>query len=153
MPDAGDPCPRCGETMIVKQGIEIGHVFKLGTKYSKAMGASYLDDKGAVIPLADHGLLRDRRWTGILAAAVEAGHDENGIVSSLPLGCSYDVLIVALQPQNAAVMQAAEALETQRSWRPGLDVLTDDREQAPGRQIQRCGSDRHPCASSSASAA
>ncbi len=49
--DAGDPCPRCGAAMVSRAGLEIGHVFKLGTKYSKAMGATYLDEKGAEIPI------------------------------------------------------------------------------------------------------
>ena len=57
---AGDPCPRCGSAMVVNQGIEVGHVFKLGTKYSRAMGASFLDDKGQEIPVI-MGVLRDRR--------------------------------------------------------------------------------------------
>ena len=80
---AGDPCPRCGEAMAVNQGIEIGHVFKLGTKYSKAMGATFLDDKGNEVPLimGCYGIGVNR----IVAAAVEAGHDDNGIVWPLPL--------------------------------------------------------------------
>lgn len=125
---AGDPCPRCGEAMDVKQGIEIGHVFKLGTKYSKAMGATYLDDKGAEIPviMGCYGIGVNR----IVAAAVEAGHDDNGIIWPLPLA-PYEVLIVPLQPQNAAVMEAAQMLESQCEA-AGLDVLMDDREQRPG---------------------
>jgi len=124
----GDPCPRCNELMVVKQGIEIGHVFKLGTKYSKAMGATYLDEKGAEIPIimGCYGIGVNR----IVAAAVEAGHDENGIVWPLPLA-PYEVLIVPLQTQNAAVMEAAESLERQFEA-AGYDVLFDDREQRPG---------------------
>ena len=124
----GDPCPRCGASMIVKQGIEIGHVFKLGTKYSKAMGATFLDDKGAEIPLimGCYGIGVNR----IVAAAVEAGHDDNGIVWPLPLA-PYEALIVPLQPQNPAVLEAAETLEKQFT-EAGIDVLMDDREQRPG---------------------
>jgi prolyl-tRNA synthetase len=125
---AGDPCPRCGTEMDVHQGIEIGHVFKLGTKYSRAMKATFLDDKGSEIPLimGCYGIGVNR----ILAAAVEAGHDANGIVWPLPLA-PYQVLIVPLQPQNAAVMEASETLETQFQA-AGHDVLVDDREQRPG---------------------
>jgi prolyl-tRNA synthetase len=126
--EKGDPCPRCGAAMVVNQGIEVGHVFKLGTKYSKAMGATYLDDKGAEIPLimGCYGIGVNR----IVAAAVEAGHDDNGIIWPVPLA-PYDVLIVPLQVQNTAVLEAAENLEKQFTA-AGLDVLLDDREQRPG---------------------
>jgi prolyl-tRNA synthetase len=114
--------------MQVRQGIEVGHVFKLGTKYSKAMGATYLDDKGVEIPIimGCYGIGVNR----IVAAAVEAGHDENGIVWPLPLA-PYEVLLVPLQVQNPAVMEAASALEREFEA-AGLDVLVDDREQRPG---------------------
>ena len=122
---AGDPCPRCGTEMAVNQGIEVGHVFKLGTKYSKAMGATYLDEKGNEVPviMGCYGIGVNR----IVAAAIEAGHDENGIIWPLPLA-PYEVLLIPLQVQNAAVMKAAEALETQLEA-ARLDVLMDDREQ------------------------
>jgi prolyl-tRNA synthetase len=124
----GDPCPKCGSPMRETQGIEIGHVFKLGTKYSKAMGAKFLDDKGAEIPLimGCYGIGVNR----ILAAAVEAGHDANGIIWPFSLA-PYHVVLVPLQTQNAAVMETTEALERQFAA-AGLDVLTDDREQRPG---------------------
>src|SRR5581483_4523875 len=75
---ADDPCPRCGKPLRETQGIEVGHVFKLGTKYSKSMGATFLDDKGNEVPLimGCYGIGVNR----IVAAAVEAGHDENGII-------------------------------------------------------------------------
>jgi prolyl-tRNA synthetase len=125
---AGDPCPRCGAPMIVNQGIEVGHVFKLGTKYSKAMGATFLDDKGAEIPLimGCYGIGVNR----IVAAAIEAAHDGNGIIWPLPIA-PYEVLLVPLQVQNAAVLEATEALR-KRFEAAGLDVLIDDRDQRPG---------------------
>ena len=125
---ADDPCPRCGAAMAVHQGIEIGHVFKLGTKYSKAMGATFLDDKGNELPLimGCYGIGVNR----IVAAAVEAGHDDNGIVWPLPLA-PYEVVIVPLQTQNPAVIETTAALEAQFQA-AGLDVLVDDREQRPG---------------------
>ncbi len=125
---AGDPCPRCGEKMVENQGIEVGHVFKLGTKYSKAMGAHFLDDKGheiAVI-MGCYGIGVNR----IVAAAVEAGHDANGIIWPLALA-PYHVLIAPLQLTNPAVMEAAETLETSLQA-AGYDVLVDDRDQRPG---------------------
>lgn len=124
----GDPCPRCGSSMRETQGIEVGHVFKLGTKYSKAMGATFLDDKGTEVPLimGCYGIGVNR----ILAAAVEAGHDANGIIWPFALA-PYHVVLVPLQTQNAAVMETTEALERQFTA-AGLDVLTDDREQRPG---------------------
>ena len=128
--EKGDPCPKCGEAMVVNQGIEIGHVFKLGTKYSKAMGATFLDAHGSEIALimGCYGIGVNR----IVAAAVEAGggHDENGIVWPLSLA-PYEIAIVPLQVQNAAVLEAAETLEKQFTA-AGLDVLVDDREQRPG---------------------
>jgi prolyl-tRNA synthetase len=124
----GDPCPRCGGSMTLNQGIEVGHVFKLGTKYSQAMGATFLDENGQSHPviMGCYGIGVNR----ILAAAVEAGHDADGIVWPLPIA-PYEVLIAPLQTQNAAVMAAAEALEAELEA-VGIDVLVDDREQRPG---------------------
>ena len=137
---AGDPCPRCGEAMAVRQGIEVGHVFKLGTKYSKAMGATFLDDKGNEVPviMGCYGIGVNR----IVAAAVEAVHDANGILWPLPIA-PYQVVVVPLQVQNAAVMEAAEGLVKQFEA-AGVDVLLDDREQRPGREVQGRRPDRHP---------
>ncbi len=124
----GDPCPKCGRLMVENQGIEVGHVFKLGTKYSRAMGAHFLDDKGQEIPviMGCYGIGVNR----IVAAAVEAGHDDNGIVWPLSLA-PYHVLIAPLQLNNPAVMEAAEALE-KKFEAAGYDVLVDDRDQRPG---------------------
>jgi len=126
--DEGDPCPRCGTAMVVRAGLEIGHVFKLGTKYSKAMGASYLDEKGTEIPIimGCYGIGVNR----IVAAAVEACHDANGIIWPLNLA-PYQAVVVPLQVNNKAVMDAAEAIE-RRLADAGVDVLLDDRDQRPG---------------------
>jgi prolyl-tRNA synthetase len=124
----GDPCPKCGTAMVENQGIEVGHVFKLGTKYSKAMGAHFLDDKGQEIAviMGCYGIGVNR----IVAAAVEAGHDENGIIWPLALA-PYHVLIAPLQLNNEAVMSAASTLEKALE-KAGYDVLVDDRDQRPG---------------------
>jgi prolyl-tRNA synthetase len=126
--EAGDPCPRCGTAMEVNQGIEVGHVFKLGTKYSKAMGATFLDEHGQSSPaiMGCYGIGVNR----ILAAGVEAGHDANGIIWPLSLA-PYHVLIVPLQTQSEPVMQLTEAMARQFE-EAGLDVLIDDRDQRPG---------------------
>lgn len=126
--EPGDPCPRSGAPMTVAQGIEIGHVFKLGTKYSSAMGATFLDDTGTSNPviMGCYGIGVNR----ILAAAVEAGHDENGIIWPLNLA-PYEVLVVPLQPQNEAVMEVADNLAKELEA-AGVEVLIDDREGRPG---------------------
>jgi len=124
----GDPCPRCGSPMEARQGIEVGHVFKLGTKYSKAMGANVLDEHGAEVPLimGCYGIGVNR----IVAAAVEAGHDANGILWPLPIA-PWQVVVSPLQVASAGVMEAAEALVRQFEA-AGVDVLFDDRDQRPG---------------------
>jgi prolyl-tRNA synthetase len=124
----GDPCPRCGKPLAVHLGIEIGHVFKLGTKYSKAMGATFLDDKGQEVPviMGCYGIGVSR----LIAAAVESGRDDNGIVWPLSIA-PYQVVVVPLQVQNAAVTEAAEGLVAAFEA-AGLDVLLDDRDLRPG---------------------
>ena len=126
--DAGDPCPRCGATMVSRAGLEIGHVFKLGTKYSKAMGATYLDEKGVEIPIimGCYGIGINR----IMAAAIEAGHDDNGIIWPLSLA-PYQVSLIPLQVNKAEVMDLTRELE-QELEAAGVDILTDDRDQRPG---------------------
>jgi prolyl-tRNA synthetase len=126
--DEGDPCPRCGAAMVVKAGLEIGHVFKLGTKYSDAMRATFLDDKGAETPLimGCYGIGVNR----IVAAAVEAGHDANGIVWPLNLA-PYQVVVVPLTVKEGPVMETAEAVAASLEA-AGYDVLLDDRDQRPG---------------------
>lgn len=125
---AGDPCPRCGKELSLRQGIEIGHVFKLGTKYSQAMGASFLDDKGAETPviMGCYGIGVSR----MLAAAVESSHDANGIVWPLSIA-PYSVVVVPLQVKDPAVTAAAEGLVGALEA-AGVDVLLDDRDQRPG---------------------
>jgi len=125
---AGDPCPKSGVAMTVSQGIEIGHVFKLGTKYSKAMGANYLDEKGQEIPviMGCYGIGVNR----IVAAAVEAGHDANGIIWPLALA-PYEVAIVPLQTTNPEVVALTDSIEKALT-NAGIDVIVDDREARPG---------------------
>ena len=110
----GRSLPPLRRRMENKAGLEIGHVFKLGTKYSKAMGATYLDEKGTEIPLimGCYGIGINR----IMAAAIEAGHDANGILWPLALA-PYQVALVPLQVNNAAVI-GGHRRRSRRSSRP-----------------------------------
>ncbi len=125
---AGDACPRCGAPLGLSRGIEVGHVFMLGDKYSRAMGCVYLDERGE-----SHPMIRGCYGLGIgrtLAAAIEQNHDADGIIWPLPLA-PFQSLLVALQPDDPAVVAAADrlyaALEEQ-----GVEVLYDDRAERPG---------------------
>jgi prolyl-tRNA synthetase len=124
----GDPCPRCGTALLESRGIEVGHIFKLGTKYSEAMGATFTDDAGAERPLimGCYGLGIGRT----VAAAIEQNHDQDGIRWPLPLA-PFAVLLVALNPNDDAVRAAAEGLYDELGAR-GIEVLYDDRDERPG---------------------
>jgi prolyl-tRNA synthetase len=126
---AGDACPRCESgKMEVWRGIEVGHVFKLGTKYSKALNATYLDADGKeqVIFMGCYGIGIGRT----VAAAIEQNHDENGIIFPLPIA-PFHCSVVALNTKDKGVM--AEAAEIYfRLEKLGLDVLFDDRDERPG---------------------
>jgi len=125
---AGDPCPRCGEPMVEKRGIEVGHIFKLGTKYSIPMRCTFLDAEGNEQPctMGCYGLGVGRT----VAAAVEQNHDDKGIVWPLPLA-PYEVVLVMLNADKAEVAEAAEGLYSQLRD-AGVDVLFDDRQERPG---------------------
>ena len=125
---AGDPCPRCGEPMVERRGIEVGHIFKLGTKYSVPMRCTFLDAEGNEQPciMGCYGLGVGRT----VAAAVEQNHDEKGIVWPLPLA-PYEVVLVMLNADRSEVVEAAGALYG-RFRKAGIDVLLDDRSERPG---------------------
>ena len=124
----GHGCARCGTALVAKRGIEVGHIFKLGTRYSEALGASFPDEDGAQKPIimGCYGIGVGR----LLAAAVENSHDERGMVLD-PAIAPYDVQLVALNVRNEEVAQAAEAMY--RDLRAaGFEVLYDDREDSAG---------------------
>ncbi|CAH2031156.1 proline--tRNA ligase [Trichlorobacter ammonificans] len=127
---AGDPCPRCeGGTLEVWRGIEVGHVFKLGTKYSGALQATYLDQEGKeqVIFMGCYGIGIGRT----VAAAIEQNHDENGIIFPLPIA-PFHCSVVAINAQkDEAVMAAARDIHD-RLEAAGVEVLLDDRDERPG---------------------
>ncbi len=123
-----DPCPSCGEPLRETRGIEVGHIFKLGTKYSKAMKCNYLDDKGDERPMimGCYGLGVGRT----LAAAIEQSHDDRGIIWPLPLA-PFEVVLLVLNADQPEVVAAAEQLYDELVA-AGVDVLFDDRQERPG---------------------
>ena len=125
---AGDPCPACGEAMIVKRGIEVGHIFKLGTKYSQSMDCRFQDADGNEQPMivGCYGLGVGRT----MAAAVEQNHDDNGIIWPLPLA-PFEVVLVVLNADKPEVVEAADRLYTELRD-AGIDILFDDRPERPG---------------------
>ncbi|MHB2025694.1 MAG: proline--tRNA ligase [Elusimicrobiota bacterium] len=124
-----DRCPRCGEKTEFFKGIEIGHTFKLGTKYSEALGAAYLDrdQKPRTMVMGCYGIGISR----IVAAAIEQNHDENGIIWPMSLSPFSASIIVIDEADDARVRQAADKIEAELSSR-GMDFLEDDRDVKPG---------------------
>jgi prolyl-tRNA synthetase len=122
-----DTCPVCGGALHFQTAIEVGHIFKLGTRYSEPLGATFLDEDGREKPIVmgSYGIGPAR----IMAAAVEQSHDENGIIWPASIA-PYDVEVVALPGADEIAEQAAEALSA-----AGLDVLLDDRDQRAGEKF------------------
>jgi prolyl-tRNA synthetase len=123
----GDACPECGGTLRIETAIEVGHIFKLGTFFSKPFGATFLDEDGREKPLVmgSYGIGLART----MAAIVEQSHDENGIVWPKSVA-PYDAHVVVLGGAEEIAEQAAEALSA-----AGLDVLLDDRDQRAGEKF------------------
>ena len=124
----GDFCPRCKGELEFKRGIEVGHIFKLGTKYSKPLHAVYLDEKGEekVIIMGTYGIGVART----LAAAIEQNHDADGMIFPVPIA-PFEVVVLPLQIQEAEVSATAEKIYGEIQAK-GLDVLIDDRDVRPG---------------------
>jgi prolyl-tRNA synthetase len=124
----GDPCPHCGSPITLKRGIEVGHVFKLGLKYSKAMGATYMgsDGKEAPIVMGCYGIGLGRT----VAASVEQNHDRDGIIWPMALA-PFQVALLPLQVQNTEVAGASENIFNQLTDL-GIETLMDDRDERPG---------------------
>ncbi len=125
---AGDPCPRCGQPMVEHRGIEVGHIFKLGTKYSEPMHCTFLDAEGEEKPciMGCYGLGVGRT----IAAAIEQNNDDRGIIWPLPLA-PYEVVLVLLNADKDEVVAAADALYEKLNA-AGVEVLYDDRPERPG---------------------
>jgi prolyl-tRNA synthetase len=124
----GDPCPNCGQPLAISRGIEVGHIFKLGTRYSQAMACTFSDESGALLPMTMgcYGLGIGRT----VAAAIEQNHDADGIVWPLPLA-PFGILVISLTPNDPASAAAAESLAAEMDGR-GFEVLLDDRDERPG---------------------
>lgn len=127
-----DPCPMCGAKLSVKEGIEVGHVFKLGTGYSTAMKAVFQDKDGKDNPvvMGCYGIGVSR----IVAAAIEQNHDENGIVFPMPLA-PMQVVLLNLGLKDTQITETAEALYKELQDK-GVDVLLDDRDERPGSKFK-----------------
>jgi len=124
----GDICAKCGKPMVIKRGIEVGHVFKLGTKYTDAFNAVYKTDdlKEQVMVMGCYGIGVSRT----VQAVIEQSHDKDGII--WPAAVSpFQVVIDLLDPDDASVAQTAADLESALEAK-GIDVIVDDRAERPG---------------------
>lgn len=124
----GDPCPLCGKETRTDKGIEVGHTFKLGTKYSKPMGATFIDDQGEekAIVMGCYGIGVGRT----VAAAIEQSYDENGIIFPMPIA-PFHVLILPVNMKIDLLRETAEELY-QNLLDKDDEVLYDDRDESPG---------------------
>lgn len=125
---AGEPCPRCGGVLASARGIEVGQIFKLGTKYSEALGATYLDEQGQARPIVMgcYGIGVSRT----MAAIIEQHHDENGIIWPVSVA-PYHVIIVPVMYEDEQQRQVAEQLYEELD-RAGVEVVLDDRDERAG---------------------
>jgi prolyl-tRNA synthetase len=128
MVSAGDPCPRCKSTLSFHKGIEVGHTFKLGTKYSQALQAGFLTEKGEKSPfiMGCYGIGVSR----VVAAAIEQSHDEQGIIWPAALA-PFQIIVLPLNVSEANVVSTAEKIYQDLRSR-GVDVLLDDRDMRAG---------------------
>src|SRR4051794_13171454 len=125
---AGEGCPRCGSPLAVGKALEVGHIFKLGTRYSESMGARVLDEGGkeTSVVMGSYGIGIER----ILAGAVELHHDADGI--RMPLSIApFHVALLPLQMQDAAVREVGDKLYRELTA-AGVEVLLDDRDERAG---------------------
>ena len=125
----GDPCPRCDGEVIIRRGIEVGHIFKLGTKYSESMNATCLDQNGkaVIMPMGCYGIGVSR----VVSAAIEQSHDEKGIIWP-PNLAPFDAVIVPIgYHKSEQVSKVCNELYNDLS-EAGLNVLLDDRNERPG---------------------
>jgi prolyl-tRNA synthetase len=125
---AGEGCPKCRAKLSSMRGIEVGHVFKLGTLFSEKLGAFYIDAAGTSRPIVMgcYGIGLGR----LMAAAIEQNHDDKGIIWPLPIA-PYHIYLCPLHHESNQVEATAENLYTELG-NNGLEVLFDDREQSPG---------------------
>ena len=125
---AGEACPQCRSPLNIRKALEVGHIFKLGTRYSESMGATVLNAQGREVPvvMGSYGIGVER----ILAAAVESGHDDDGIIWPRSIA-PFDCLICVVNAKDSAVAEEAEKAYRQLQ-ELGVEVLLDDRNERPG---------------------
>jgi prolyl-tRNA synthetase len=125
---AGDACTECGTALLVERVIEVGNIFKLGTKYSATLGATYLDEQGHARPIVmgSYGIGPAR----IVASAIEQRHDADGIVWPWSIAPAQ-VLVLPVNPKQAAVRETAERLYRDLGA-AGYETILDDRDERPG---------------------
>jgi prolyl-tRNA synthetase len=125
---AGDGCPKCGKKLNEQKGIEVGHVFFLGTKYSKSMNATFLDDKGKsqYFVMGCYGI----GVTRIVAAAIEQNYDENGIIWPLSIA-PFEASVIPVNTKYKEGFDFAEKIYNELKEK-GIDVILDDRDVSPG---------------------
>lgn len=123
-----DVCPHCGSPIAITRGIEVGHIFKLGTKYSEAMNATYLDENGKkqVCIMGCYGIGIGRT----AAAAIEQNNDDKGIIWPMPIA-PFHVVIVPIKVNDRDIMNIADNLYQSFSEK-GIEVIIDDRKERPG---------------------
>ena len=126
--EEGDTCPVCGGKMHIAQGIEVGHIFKLGTKYSEALDLTYLDENGKAqtVVMGCYGIGVNR----CMAAVIEQNNDDNGIVWPVSVA-PYEALVIPVNVKNEEQMAAAEKIYAELKAQ-GIEVLMDDRDERPG---------------------
>jgi prolyl-tRNA synthetase len=125
---AGDACSTCGGTLRSVRGMEVGHVFKLGTSISEKLGASFVDESGTSHPIimGCYGIGIGR----LMAAVIELNHDDKGIMWPKSIA-PYQVYLCPLYMDNAGVVKQVESLYNELSGM-GIEVLYDDRTESPG---------------------
>ena len=127
--EAGDACPRCGAAMTIKNAIEVGHVFKLGTKYTDALSATYLDEAGdtpKTIIMGCYGIGVNR----IVAGLAETGWDDSGLIWPVAV-CPFEVNVCPVKATDEPSMNAAQKIHDELAAL-GVDVILDDRDQRAG---------------------
>ena len=129
-----DPCPRCQGRLTILRGIEVGHIFKLGEKYSKSLKAVYLDQDGAerYLYMGCYGIGVSR----IVAAAIEQGNDQQGIIFPMALA-PFQVGLIPIDLKNDEVRRQTETIHRDLET-AGIEVLLDDRDERPGVKFKDC---------------
>lgn len=126
--ESGEKCPKCGSEVTIARGTEVGHIFKLGTKYSAAMNATFIDENGKNVPFAMgcYGI----GVTRTMASIIEQHHDENGIIWPLSVA-PYHVSVIPVNIKDEAQMKIANKLYDELR-KIGVDAILDDRNERPG---------------------